>query len=85
MSSRGLLHVGAILVINGLMLLGVIPGKSTAILNFFVGTMQDVFPTIIILQFPDDLGVVFGAAGCTSAEHSRSRPAGLWDRRLVAN
>ncbi|MHA7222322.1 AmiS/UreI family transporter [Arthrobacter sp. RHLT1-20] len=63
MGSVGLLYVGAVLFINGLMLLGVIPGKSAAILNFFVGTMQVVFPTIIILQANGDPSVIFGAAG----------------------
>ena len=63
MGSVGLLYVGAVLFVNGLMLLGVIPGKSAAILNFFVGTMQVVFPTIIILQANGDLSVIFGAAG----------------------
>ena len=63
MGSVGLLYVGAVLFVNGLMLLGVVPGKSAAILNFFVGTMQVVFPTLIILQANDDLSVIFGAAG----------------------
>lgn len=63
MGSVGLLYVGAVLFINGLMLIGLIPGKSAAILNFFVGTMQVVFPTIIILQANNDLSVIFGAAG----------------------
>lgn len=63
MGSVGLLYVGAVLFINGLMLLGVIPGKSAAILNFFVGIMQVVFPTIIILQANGDPSVIFGAAG----------------------
>lgn len=63
MGSVGLLYVGAVLFINGLMLLGVVPGKSAAIMNFFVGTMQVVFPTIIILQANNDLSVIFGAAG----------------------
>jgi hypothetical protein len=63
MGSVGLLYVGAVLFINGLMLLGVIPGKSAAILNFFVGTMQVVFPTLIILQANNDPSIIFGAAG----------------------
>ncbi len=63
MGSVGLLYVGAVLFVNGLMLLGVIPGKSAAILNFFVGTMQVVFPTLIILQANNDPAVIFGAAG----------------------
>ncbi|MEC5191146.1 MULTISPECIES: AmiS/UreI family transporter [unclassified Arthrobacter] len=63
MGSVGLLYVGAVLFINGLMLVGVIPGKSAAILNFLVGTMQVVFPTIIIIQANGNLSVIFGAAG----------------------
>lgn len=63
MGSVGLLYVGAVLFINGLMLLGIIPGKSAAILNFFVGGMQVIFPTIIILQANKDQSVIFGAAG----------------------
>ncbi|TDK23494.1 transporter [Arthrobacter crusticola] len=63
MSSVGLLYVGAVLFINGLMLIGVVPGKSAAILNFFVGTMQVVFPTIILIQANNDLPTIFGAAG----------------------
>lgn len=63
MSSVGLLYVGAVLFINGLMLIGVVPGKSAAILNFFVGIMQVVFPTIILIQANNDLATIFGAAG----------------------
>jgi hypothetical protein len=63
MSSVGLLYVGAVLFINGLMLIGVIPGKSAAILNFFVGGMQVIFPTVIILQANGNPDVIFGAAG----------------------
>ncbi|MHA7284179.1 AmiS/UreI family transporter [Arthrobacter sp. TMS2-4] len=63
MSSVGLLYVGAVLFINGLMLIGIVPGKSAAILNFFVGVMQVVFPTIILIQANNDLPTVFGAAG----------------------
>jgi hypothetical protein len=63
MASVGLLYVGAVLFINGLMLIGVIPGKSAAILNFFVGGMQVVFPTIIIAQSGNDPSINFGASG----------------------
>ena len=37
MGSVGLLYVGAVLVINGLMLLGVVEARSAAPLNLFVG------------------------------------------------
>ena len=51
MSNVGLLYVGVILFINGLMLIGVIPGKSAAILNFFVGGMQVVLTCRIQSSF----------------------------------
>jgi len=63
MGSVGLLYVGAVLFINGLMLLGVIPGKSAGILNFFVGGMQVIFPTLIIMQADGDPATIYGAAG----------------------
>lgn len=40
-----------------------IPGKSAAILNFFVGGMQVVFPTIVLIQAENDPGIILGAAG----------------------
>lgn len=63
MGSVGLLYVGAVLFINGLMLLGKIPGKSAAVMNFFVGAMQVVFPTIILLQANGDPATILGASG----------------------
>ncbi|MFO7690122.1 MAG: AmiS/UreI family transporter [Cryobacterium sp.] len=63
MGSVGLLYVGAVLFINGLFLLGVIPGKSAGILNFFVGGMQVIFPTLIILGADGDPAIIFGASG----------------------
>lgn len=63
MGAVGLLYVGAVLFINGLMLLGKIPGKSAAILNIFVGVMQVVFPTLILLQANGDPAIILGASG----------------------
>lgn len=63
MGSVGLLYVGAVLFINGLFLLGVIPGKSAGIMNFFVGGMQVIFPTLIILGADGDQATIFGASG----------------------
>ncbi|WP_312180928.1 AmiS/UreI family transporter [Arthrobacter sp.] len=63
MASVGLLYVGAVLLINGLMLLGIVPGKSAAMLNFFVGGMQVIFPTVILIQAAGDPAVTFAAAG----------------------
>ena len=63
MSSVGLLYVGAVLCINGLMLLGLVPAKAAAAMNLFVGGMQVVFPTLILLQSGGDPGIVLGASG----------------------
>lgn len=63
MSSVGLLYVGAVLFINGLMLLDVVPARAAAAMNLFVGGMQVVFPTIIIAQANGDPSVILGASG----------------------
>lgn len=63
MGNVGLLYVGAVLFINGLMLIGVVSGKSAAVMNFFVGGMQVIFPTLIIAQSGGDTTIIFGAAG----------------------
>ncbi|WP_336658675.1 AmiS/UreI family transporter [Leucobacter sp. USHLN153] len=63
MSNVGLLYVGAVLFINGLMLLDLIPGKTAAAMNLFVGGMQVIFPTLIILQADGDPSTILGASG----------------------
>lgn len=63
MGSVGLLYVGAVLFINGLNLLGKIPGKSAAVMNFMVGGMQVVFPTIMLAQADGDPAIILGASG----------------------
>lgn len=50
MGSIGLLLVGVVLLVNGLVTLGVVPARSAALLNVFVGALQVVFPTIILIQ-----------------------------------
>lgn len=63
MASVGLLYVGAVLIINGLMLLGIVPGRSAAAMNLFVGGMQVVFPTLLLWQAQGDTLATFGASG----------------------
>lgn len=63
MSSVGLLYVGAVLLINGLMLLGVVPPRSAAVLNLFVGAMQCVIPTVLLIQADGDATAILGASG----------------------
>ncbi|MGI8394388.1 AmiS/UreI family transporter [Leucobacter sp. Z1108] len=63
MGTVGLLYVGAVLFINGLMLLNVVPGKSAAAMNLFVGGMQVVLPTLTLLTADGDPAVILGASG----------------------
>lgn len=63
MGAVGLLYVGAILFLNGTMLLGWIDGKSAAPLNIFVGLLQVVTPTYLIINANGDMTQILGAAG----------------------
>ena len=63
MGSVGLLYVGAVLFLNGVMLLGWIDAKSAAPLNIFVGILQVVTPTYLIFTADGDLDQILGASG----------------------
>ncbi|GAB2636426.1 AmiS/UreI family transporter [Prescottella soli] len=63
MGSVGLLYVGAVLFVNGLMLLGAVPPKSAAILNLFVGALQCTIPTAMLIQADGDAGAILAASG----------------------
>jgi hypothetical protein len=63
MGGVGLFYVGAVLIIDGLMLLGRISARGAAPLNFFVGALQVVTPTVLILQSGGDEAVIFAASG----------------------
>jgi hypothetical protein len=58
MGNIGLLFVGIVLLVNGLVCLSVVPARSAAILNIFVGAMQVIMPTLIILQDTTDAAVL---------------------------
>lgn len=58
MGNVGLLLVGAVLFVNGLAVLGVVAPRAAAPLNFFVGGVQVVLPTIILAQAGGDLAVI---------------------------
>ncbi|WP_019484301.1 AmiS/UreI family transporter [Arthrobacter sp. TB 23] len=60
MNSVGLFYVGAVLFINGLMLLGKITPKSAGIFNVFVGGLQCIMPVLIITQSDGDPAVIHG-------------------------
>lgn len=48
MADVGLMFVGAVLFINGLLLLGVIDGKGAGVFNLFVGALQCAGPFFLI-------------------------------------
>jgi len=61
--SVGLLYVGAVLFLNGTMLLGWVDAKSAVPLNFFVGALQVITPTYLIFTAEGDENVILGASG----------------------
>ncbi|WP_112466132.1 AmiS/UreI family transporter [Streptomyces triticisoli] len=63
MANVGLLFVGAVLFINGLMLLGKVESRSAAILNIFVGALQVVTPTYLIINANQDPRLIMLASG----------------------
>lgn len=63
MGSVGLLYVGAVLFINGAMLLGWVESRSAAPMNIFVGILQVITPTYLIFTADGDSGVILGASG----------------------
>ena len=63
MSLVGLLYVGAVLFINGLLLIGVVEGRSASPINLFVGALQVVTPTYLIFTANGDPLVILGASG----------------------
>ena len=63
MGAVGLLYVGAVLVVNGLMLLGHVSARGAAPLNLFVGALQVVTPTYLIIAADGDQAQIALAAG----------------------
>lgn len=63
MGAVGLLYVGAILFLNGTMLLGWIDSRSAAPLNVFVGLLQVVTPTYLIISADGDTTAILAASG----------------------
>jgi putative amide transporter protein len=63
MGSVGLLFVGAVLFINGAMLLGWVDAKSAAPINFFVGALQIITPTYLIFTADGNADTILSAAG----------------------
>jgi hypothetical protein len=63
MGTVGLLYVGAVLFINGMMLLEKIEPRAAAILNLFVGVLQVVTPTVLIITANGSTDQILSAAG----------------------
>lgn len=63
MASVGLLYVGAVLILNGLMLLGWVDARAAAPLNFFVGGLQVITPTYLIFTSGGDADTILAASG----------------------
>lgn len=63
MGAVGLLYVGAVLFLNGLMLLGKVEARAAGIFNLFVGALQVVTPTVLIISALDDTATILGASG----------------------
>ncbi|WP_313354320.1 AmiS/UreI family transporter [Microbacterium sp.] len=63
MSDIGLFYVGAVLIINGIMLLGGMTARAAAPLNLFVGAMQVFTPTFMVMNAAGDPGTVLAASG----------------------
>jgi hypothetical protein len=63
MAAVGLLFVGAVLFINGIMLLGWVDPRSAAPINFFVGALQIITPTYLIFTANGNTDVILAAAG----------------------
>jgi hypothetical protein len=59
----GLLYVGAVLFVNGIMLLGWADAKSVAPMNLFVGGLQVITPTYLIFTANGDSNKILGASG----------------------
>jgi putative amide transporter protein len=62
-ASVGLLFVGAVLFINGVMLLGWVDARSAAPMNFFVGGLQIVTPLYLIFTANGDADTILAASG----------------------
>ena len=61
--SVGLLYVGAVLFLNGMMLLGKVDARAAAVFNLFVGILQVVTPTYLIFTSDGNADTILAASG----------------------
>ncbi|MCV7333788.1 AmiS/UreI family transporter [Mycolicibacterium senegalense] len=58
MGNVGLLLVGVALFVNGLVSVGLVSGRGAAPINLFVGVVQVVLPTLVLVQSDGDPGII---------------------------
>ncbi|WP_369251000.1 AmiS/UreI family transporter [Streptomyces sp. R41] len=63
MGNVGLLFVGAVLFMNGLLLLGKVDAKAGAVFNLFIGALQVLTPTYLIFTADNDPLKILAASG----------------------
>ncbi|MET8244283.1 AmiS/UreI family transporter [Streptomyces sp. NPDC005202] len=63
MGNVGLLFVGAVLFMNGLLLLEKVDARAAAVLNLFVGALQVLTPTYLIFTADNDPKKILAASG----------------------
>lgn len=63
MGPVGLLYVGAVLFLNGVMILGRVDAKAAAVFNLFVGTLQVLTPTFLIFTAGGNNDLILNASG----------------------
>ena len=63
MGSVGLLYVGAVLFLNGCMLLGWVDTRAAVPLNLFVGILQVITPTYLIFTADGNTTQILAASG----------------------
>lgn len=63
MANVGLLFVGAVLFMNGLLLLEKVDARSAAVFNLFVGALQVLTPTYLIFTANGDHDKILAASG----------------------
>lgn len=59
----GLFYVGAVLFLNGVLLLGRVDAKAAAVFNLFVGALQVITPTFLIFTAGGDPDIILNASG----------------------
>jgi hypothetical protein len=63
MGAVGLFYVGAVLFLNGVMILGRVDAKAAAVFNLFVGTLQVLTPTFLIFTAGGNANTILNASG----------------------